>query len=597
MKRTRERYENGDEEQRDRLVVNQAALCALMRFFDSDPIVQACRNTIDESVFEGRYTFSIGDPEKGVSAKRPSLFNTSFYLQATRNVQKRARDHINAYGGCAFWAIKNQARWLQRYVNAPDDCARRDLGLPYGVLEVWEYSLELERQQATGRHFAYRVTPYDRRNHGEHVYFFYDHSVTLLPLDESKLTAYERRGASYIALARQLGSSNATMHGAGSGQDRVPQSPFHHIADMHDELEQVKTNLLDADWLVAHPKAILRAAVPQSEAEQNNLPDSDLFTGRSIIEQADKLRRRRATMSLQQMADLISSVRQVEGVHAQHHAPRQQQRRHYRYCDMLDDAELWDETAELVHWAEPTVLNNYSSRFEEYKIAVLTAMGVSEGSRFAQALLGRVAAREASGLGGRSHIAMLVDRDERNAQAESEQRIHARVFEVVYDMCGFSRHDAFAVSELVERLDALITEEEIRRTAVRNLQRLQQQQQSTDPIPLAPASAAKHMLRVEEEEKKKKRETSEEESGDVILSKLRITVADMRAWLKQTQRQPEKMSLIFESKDANMIKLQFYQEMRGMGLVSVEELERQARKVYNDDLHLQEPPAPEKPRQ
>jgi hypothetical protein len=582
MKRTREQYESG--ESVERLVVNQAALCSLIQFYDSDQTVQACQNNIDTNVFDGRHTYFIG---KVGSAERPSLFNTPHFLHAERLIQVRARANTRAIGGCAIWVLKNIARWLQLYVNAPDERARHDLGLPFGVLEPWEYTLELE-QQPVGCHYAYRVLPHAPRSDCE--YFFYNHDMVLLPLNESKLATYELRAAPLLDAAQQLGSASAiAQKGYSKAQQRIPQSPFYHLADARDELEQVKHNLLDADWLVAHPKAILRAAVPSPDAGMN-IPDGDLYTSRSMIEASEKARRRRATMSLQQMADLISSVRYAEGVHGKQDAPRQQQRRHYRYADMLDDAELWDESAELVHWAEPTVLNDFTRRYEEYKLGVLTAMGLSETSRFAQSLLGKVAAREATGLGGRSHIAMLVDRDERNAHTESEQRIHSRIFEMIYDMCGFSQHDIFVVSELVERLDALITEEELRRAAVKNLARL------CMTFPAAPAAAAKQMLRVEDPdaaEKKKKKKKNKEE--DAIFSKLRVKVADLRAWLSQTARQPEKIALIFESKESDMIKLQFYQEMRTAGLVSVKELERQARKVYDEDLHLQEPPPPEAP--
>jgi ribosomal protein L12E/L44/L45/RPP1/RPP2 len=584
MKRTREQYEGGD-----RLVVNQAALCSLMQFYDSDPTVQACQSNVDANVFDGRYSYFIGKGS-GTASERPSLFNTSHFLHADRLVQVRARANIRAIGGCAFWTLANIAHWLQLYVNASSDRARHDLGLPFGVLEPWEYTLELE-QQPVGRHHAFHVLPHDVRARGECQYFFYNHDMILLPLDESKLDSYERRAAPLLHAAQQLGSGAAVAQRSYSNsQQRVPQSPFYHLADARDELEQVKLNLLDADWLVAHPKAILRASVSSSEPGMN-IPDGDLYPGISLIEASDKVRRRRATMSLQQMANLINSVRHAEGVHGKQDAPRQQQRRHYRYSDMLDDAELWDESAELVHWAEPTVVNDFTRRYEEYKLGVLTAMGLSETSRFAQALLGKVAAREATGLGGRSHIAMLVDRDERNAHSESEQRIHSRVFEVIYDMCGFSQHDVLAVSELVEQLDSLITEEEIRRAAIKNLARLRK------TFPMAPAAAAKQMLRVEdpEKEKKKKKKKEDEKEDDAILTRLRVKVADLRAWLSQTARQSEKVSLVFESKDSDMIKLQFYQEMRAAGIVSVKELERQARKVYDDDLHLQEPPPPDAP--
>lgn len=578
MKRTRAQYEG--EEKTERLLVNQAALCSLMQFYDSDQTVHACQNNIDTSVFDGSYVFSIGD---AASAKRPSFFNTPSYLHAVRLVQTRARAHVRAIGGFAYWTVKNLARWLQLYANTTNDHERHDLGLPYGVLEVWEYALELE-QQTVGHHYAFRVLPHSARE--DCHYFFYSHDMSLLPLDETKMATYERRGAHFLNVAQQLGSGNNVSHqGYAIVQQRVPQSPFYHLADARDELEQVKLNLLDADWLRTHPKAILRTAASSSEADPN-VSDGDLFTGGSMMESTMKARRRQAQMSLQQMADLINSVRQAEGVQGKSDAPRQRQRRYYRYSDMLDDAELWDEMVELVHWAEPAVLNDFTRRFEEYKFGVLTAMGLSETSRFAQALLGKVA-REASGLGGRSHIGMLVDRDERNQHTESEQRIHVRIFEVVHGMCGFSRHDAFAVSELVETLDTLITEEEIRRTAVRNLARLQQ-----TAVPTAPAAAAKHMLRVEDgdEKKSKKTKKKQEDEGDVILSKLRVKVADMRAWLAQTAHRPEKISLIFENTENDMIKLQFYQEMRTAGLVSVKELERQARKVYDTDTHLQEPP-------
>lgn len=578
MKRTRD----GEDAKRECLVVNQAALCSLINFYDSDEVTKKCCNVMNAHVFEGNYSFYIGIRPEGKSEakERPSLFNTSFYLDQMRRELTRGRDYIHAIGGVALWAVKDLARWLQLYVNATNDMERSEIGLPFGVLEVWEYTLELE-MQPTGRRYRYRVVPL-KETRKDCVFYFYDHNMTLLPLDDNKLGLYERRAGALLSIAKHSGAP-VKMNSYSSTQQRIPQSPFYHLANLSEELERVRSNLLDADWLASHPKPLFRANVADP-IPGHELGDADLYNGNSIYGASLAARDRARQMTLQQVVDMLAALRAAEGMSTDKDTPRQQQRRYYRYPDMLDDASTMLESVELLHWANPTVINDYTQRLEEYKLGVITAMGLSETSRFAQALLGKVA-HEATGLGGKSHIAMLVDRNERDAVSEFEQRIYERLFRAMYDMCGFRNHDAFAVSALVTALGDLITREEDRRLMIKNYARFRA------TLPKTPAKAAEMMLRAEDsdEETAKKKKGGDEDEDDNILYKLRVSVSDMRDWLaRTTSGKGEVFELIFENSDDDVIKLQFYQEMAATGRVSIKELERQARRVYGEELKLEQ---------
>jgi hypothetical protein len=609
MKRLRE-----DADLAETLIVNQAAICALVNFYDSDEIVQACRNSLNASVFDGQYEYYVGVRNAAAAvAERPELFNTSFFHDGMHRELVRARDYVYIMGGVVWWAVKDLARWLQMYANAADDTERRNLGLPFGVLEAWDYWLEI--QQTLGRQWTYVVHPISKDDSADGskqkkrggaaaadcTYVFYNYRTTLLPLNGDDLATYERRAGPLLLVAQENGGAGVySYRGYSAARQRVPQSPFYNLATTYEQLEEALLNLMDGDWLRAHPKPVLRVGMP-APTPMEKTSDAALYAGRSPLEASLSDQRRLRSMNLQQMANLLNTVRHLEGISSKRDTPRQRQRAFYRRADMLDDAELFEDTVELAHWSDPAVLNDYTQRLADYKISVVTAMGLGENSRFAQAILGKLA-REESGLGSKSHMAMLVERNERNAVIESEQKIYSRLFNVAYELCGFRRHDAETVSALVASLDAIVQEEAARRAAAKNLARLALQFTAG----VTPERAADQLLRRPSDEEEKARRAMQKElqqarddDDSEVLYNLRVKLADLRAWLAHTLEAPRNVNaaeLIFENKEENAIKLQFLQEMSLQGMVSAKTLEKQARLVYGtENMNLQEPPKPEKP--
>lgn len=628
MKRTREQSTEGET-----LVVNQAAVCSLMHFYDSDPVVQLCQNNLNATVFDGQYTYFIGLRETAARgggrrrfgaeerAEELDLFNSAMFLDQLRNTLVRSRAHLRVWGGFAIWAVRDLARWLQHWANASDDAERRTIGLPFGVLEVWEYTLEVHTE--LGHHRRFVVHPLAPRT--ECHYTFYDYQTTLLPVNGDDVPVFERRAAPLLVAMQQSGGAAGSV-GAGGARQRVPQSAFYYLNTLREQVDEAYMNLADADWLSAHPKPLIRVGTPAPVA-QEHLSEKDLYTSDSVLEASLKQRRRLRAMSLQDMANILSSMRRAEGLAPHGTTLRQQQRRFYRHPDMLEDAELMDESSELAHWHEPRVVNDYARCADSYRIAVVTAMGLGEHSRIAQAILGKLV-RDERGVDTRTHLGMLVEQNERNALVESEQKIYQRLFNVFYEFAGFAEHDMRVVSDVVGALDAVIAGEEARRAALRALARrgpaaaaatgtdaraiaeslLQKDAAAAAQTPVVEHDAPR-MARKQSASKKKQQQQqppphhpstkedsaatthkAEEGDADDILLRMKVRLNDLRAWLvrvRETTRQ-QRAELIFENKEDDTILLQFMLEMHARGVLDVSVLEKQAQRVYDARITLRE---------
>jgi hypothetical protein len=587
------------------LLVNQAAMCSLIGFYDTEKIAQSAQHNTDSSVFDSQYTYFIGMVTQGADGhhrfedidnmKRPPLLNTGFFLDNLKKELTRARAYLLVMGGVALWTVKDLARWLHLYANARTDAERRALGMPFGVLEAWDYTLEAV--QLVGRRWSYVVHAIGdtKKSQFDCDYSFFDERMILLPLDPNELSTYERCASHLLSVARQNGgTAAATSQGFSATQQRVPQSIFYNLITEREQLRKTYGNLDDADWLASHPKAILRVGVPP-ETSIDKISDHDLYTDRnppdrnSVVSAAMSERRRLSYMGLQQMANLIANLRsQSGGGNSPQNTPRAQSKRFYRHSDMLDDADMFDDTVELAHWTPPVVHNDYNQRLLDYKLAVLTAMGIAESSRFAQAILGKIMKEDVNG-GAKSHMAMITEEDQRTLFVESEQNVYRKLFNVVYELCGFQRHDILVVSAFVATLDAIIEEEAARRDAVRNVANHLARKFNGAT---AERSANIALRKTTSDQMETEGETDPLQP-DEILYNLRVKVADLRAWLKQTRQlsdNSESVELIFHNKRNDTFKLQYLQEMQAMGLVSVKDLEKQAHRVYGTGYRLHEPP-------
>ncbi len=570
MKRSRTVYEGGESrEEEGEIVVSSVVLCSLISFLSNEDFIQSCDQSLVRSVFDGDFEWFVGwMPDKAESdLRRPGLFNTTFFMGALRTTLVSARLYVRGMGGFAMWAVEDIWRWLHLYVNARSDVERRAIGLPFGVMDAWEYSLRGKR--ALGRHYEFTVVPH-RKVPGVR-YMYYNYETTLIPVNSRDLEACRRR----VDFA-YLGAIHRDIINADSGitADRLfmPKTPFLQLNQMAEDLFATHTNLFDADWLRAHPQFIVRAGQPKP-INPNDISDTDMYTSGTRTEAALREPRRQRKESTQDVINMITSIQRSMGLFSggAKKSTRHKQRDFYRRPDMLEDAAVFYDEVEKIHWDPPDVLDDYEKRNEEYMNRVTVVMGIGENSRLYQAVTGKLRS-ENRGVAGKSQISMMAEQRQQQMTVRQEQTIYQRLFDVMYEFAGFSDRDALALSETIGYLDTYIAQHEAALT--------------TGTFN-SPEEAALNLFEVTEEEKATKREK---------LKPWRATLGRVKKWYERLTVDPDYRlaSLVFQNKDDEANALQFMLDMSDrMMLKDVKDLEKQAEIVFNKSIKLQKPPLPE----
>lgn len=563
-----------------RYVVSQAAVCSLVAFYDATEMAVSAHESRASRVFD-EYNFfcGVGDAaaqrkrfNSGDGIKRPEVFNTESFLERTRRVLSRAMEYNIMIGGVAIWAVKDMAKWYWYYVNARTADERNRLSMPYGVLEADEYTLECH--QGPGREVKYVVvpTPEALAASGHRLGWkctFVDFSMHLRPVDESRLSLFEKRAGVYLP---------RSYHAHALERMRIPRSPFYSLADESEQLEAVRTNLFDADWLAAHPRPVVRIVVPPP-VPLANIPESELYKAPGgIINASINMRKQFADMDTQQTVNMITSVQQsING------APmpkaktlREKQKNFYRYPDMTDDYVYLGGNQELVRYADPHVVNNYDRRLADFNANILRVMGRGDDNQISSSASRDGGAASQQGKDNRaSHVNLLVDQERQFAAVERDQNIYKSIFNAITEFAGIQEHDVLYVSEVVVDLQALIDERE------------QARKRAKHPSTLATTAAA---LLAASEKQREKSEAEEE-----LLESLRMRLQELKNWLEQQARDPSagRLVLIFENKEDDAMMLEYMSSQQEKDILDVKTLEKQARRVYDDRVTFREPTLPE----
>jgi hypothetical protein len=605
--------------------VAQSVISALMGFYDSDIDIQMLDSMLANKVFEGDFTWDVNfdpidalatpltdstaafrvdtspDDISPVDDAPPTLFNTTTARDELRKTLTRARAYLRVIGGVAIWAVKDLARWLHAYMNARSEFERRQLGLPFGVLEAHEYTLQTEYVLGQRKRFVVRPVrdkSSKRQKTGastrsrECRYMFFDDRVVLAKTSETDIQTAVRRCMQYYG-------DSWTSPGNESGPSvQVTHSVFWPLTRQAEELEHTKLNLHDADWQNAHPMLFLRSVTPKP-MNLSDVDSHDLFTASSKEDARMREPRRRQHHSMQHALNFLTQLQRAQGMHRQGTmTQRQRQRRYYNRTDVLEDAQVFDEGAEVMHYERPAVVNDYTQRREEYMHRVLTVMGITQGSELYDALMNKFKSGNQS-LANRSELRMVSERRVSDSMIVGEQNIYKKLFNVFYDFAGFADRDCSTLSRTIDELDAYLVE--------RSAETVPTPEQGVAMLLTTPDDTATSSSGRRKSSRKANKKTPVKEKAlemDIEETKrrsaLRVKRSQLNAWLERIHRDPEYhlARLMFKDRNQDMALLQFLDTMQQRGICDVKLLEAQARRVFGTTMiQLNEPvePEPKKP--
>ncbi len=564
-----------------RYAINQAAMCSVVNFFDHHELIGSYHDQDASRAFEGHYNFfcGVGGSESskrfnsGKNLKRPYIFNTKAFLRRLRGVLTRMRAYLRMFGGVAAWAVKDMALWYYLAANARTAEERDAIGMPFGVLEANEYTLEMH--SAVGHDVRYVVvpTPEAVANSGRRLEWkatFIDFSMHTMPVEESDLSLFEKRASKYL-------SRGYKTHGIE--RTRIPRSPFYSLNTQSEELDVVLQNLKDADWLTAHPRPMVRIVLPPP-LPLDKIPESDLYRGGGTTIGASLASRNElASYDLQLMANVVASVQLSAGgpTMKRGRTVREQQKQYYRYPDMTDDYAYLNPNMELARYSDPHVLNDYDKRLEEFNDNVARVMGGNQDfSKPSGATDDKSKAKSSSSNARSSYVGLLVDQEQQFAAVEREQKIYTDLFEAITEFSGIQDHDVLYVSQVIGDLQKLIEERERMRRRAKH--------------PANTAKTAKALLAPPPPTRKERDDEADEE----LLESLRVRLRELKIWLEQQTLAPgaARLTLAFENKEDDIALLEYLTTQQASGIVSAKTLEKQAQIVYDDRATFREPPEP-----